>query len=222
VDCLGARDLSTTVRTLVFKSGQSFSVVDKSVALQEEKKGLLVKALLDHTPYEAGLMFELDKHYKNSATVAAAVHRIWNQVKNNPEKYAVSNDLIDAVATKMKNNRKSMIGGDRKTLRELRDEKLNMPIDKLAIDNRAKAAVALGLRLDEILFSKKNRDKISIGELAKVYGITFDKGQIVEGKATDHVSLMAKISKDMTPSEAIDVILKMREYNQAVSEQAKK
>jgi hypothetical protein len=209
----GARDLLTTVHC---------PVVGISVALKEEKKALLVKALIDHTPYEAGLMFELDKQYKNSATVTAAVHRIWNQVKNNPDKYLVSNDLIEAVETKLKNNRKSMIGGDRKTLRELKDEKLNMPIEKLAIDNRAKAATALGLRLDEILFSKKHRDKVSIGDLAKVYGITFDKGQIVEGKATDHVSLMAKVSKEMSPAEAIDVILKMREYNQAVSEQVKK
>lgn len=198
-----------------------------SLSLTPEKKALITKMLKDKTAYEVGLAFELDKHYKNAATMIATVSKIYNQVKNNPEKYAMDPMIIKEVEAKVNSRRAVSVRGEegvaeRKTLRQITDEKKNMKIEDIALDNRAKAAALLSIRLDDYLNSKKHRSKIGLGELAKVYGITFDKGQIVEGKATDHVAMMAKIDGDMTPGEAIDVVMKMREYNNAVAEQASK
>src|SRR3990167_5942741 len=95
-----------------------------------------------------------------------------------------------------------------------------IPIFCLAFLEARSSSIRNKRRIDDALASKKARQKIGIGELAKVYGITFDKRQLIEGKATEHVALMAKISEDMTPASAIETVLKMREYNAAIQEEA--
>jgi hypothetical protein len=192
--------------------------------LTPEQKAGMVKMLLDKSAYDVGLEYGLDKYYKNSATVIATVSKIYNQVKNNPETYAMSTDLLSAVEEKVRGRTsRKMTEVVRRSLREQADEKKFMKIEDIALDNRAKAAAILSIKLDDLLYSKKDRKKVSVGELAKVYGITFDKGQLIEGKATDHVSLMAKINtEDMSPQDAIDAVMKMREYNQSVMEKSDK
>lgn len=188
--------------------------------LTPEKKALLFKQLATKSSYEAGLEFGLDKHYKNAATVGAVVIRIYNEVKNDPERFAVSNDTVDLVISAVQARTGLVQKGEARTsLREKLDEQKGKSIEELTLDNRAKSWMLLSLRLDDALSSKKKREKISLGEIAKVAGITFDKGQLIEGKATDHVALMAKVSEDMSPTDAIETVLKMREYNQAIQQE---
>jgi hypothetical protein len=188
--------------------------------LDDTKKALLFKQLATKTAYEAGIEFGLDKHYKNASTVSAAVIRVYNQVKNNPDKYLVSPDTVELVSTAVSARGASMRAGQaRTTLREKLDDAKSMSFEELTMSNRAKAAMLLSMRLDDALSSKKKREKVSLGEAAKVAGIMFDKGQLLEGKATDHVSLMGKIETDsLTPEGAIDMIIKMREYNNAMQD----
>jgi len=189
------------------------------MTLNEEKKGLLFKQLATKTSYEAGLEFGLDKYYKNAQTVSATVVRIYNEVKNNPDKFAVSPDTVELVVNAVTARTALVRKGESKTsLREKIDEEKGKTIDELALSNRAKAWMLLSLRLDDALSSKKKREKISLGEIAKVAGITFDKGQLVEGKATDHVSLLGKVDTELNPEQAINLVLKMREYNNSVQE----
>jgi hypothetical protein len=191
------------------------------MTLTPEKKAAIATMLLKKSAYDVGIEFELDKYYKNSATMISTVSKIYNQVKNDPEKFAVSSDLMVQVELAVKARTYKIEGqGERRTLRQIADEKKNKPIAEIALDNRSKASALLNIKLDDLLYNKKARAKVSIGEMAKVYGITFDKGQIVEGKATDHVAMMAKVEGNMSPSEAIDIVLKMREYNQSITEEA--
>jgi hypothetical protein len=175
------------------------------MTLTPEKKAAIATMLLKKSAYDVGIEFELDKYYKNSATMISTVSR----------------DLMVQVELAVKARTYKIEGqGERVTLRQLADEKKNKPIAEIALDNRSKASALLNIKLDDLLYNKKARAKVSIGEMAKVYGITFDKGQIVEGKATDHVAMMAKVEGNMSPSEAIDIVLKMREYNQSITEEA--
>lgn len=187
--------------------------------LSDEKKALLFKTLATKSSYDAGVEFELDKHYKNARTVGAAVIRIYNEVKNNPEKFAVSDDTVSLVTDAVtKRNALTVKGEARTTLREKIDESKNKSIEELTLENRSKSWMLLSLRLDDALSSKKKREKISLGEIAKVAGITFDKGQLIEGKATDHVALMAKIDGELNPQEALDMVIRMKEYNASIKE----
>ena len=187
--------------------------------LTPEKKALMFKQLATKSSFETGIEFGLDKYYKNAATVGAVVIRIYNEVKNNPEKFLISNDTVDLVTAAVK-SRNALIqkGESRTTLREKMDEAKSRTFEELALDNRAKAAQLLSLRLDDGLSSRKKREKISLGEAAKVYGITFDKGQLLEGKATDHVALMGKVEGDINPEQAMKLIQQMKDYNTALQE----
>lgn len=187
--------------------------------LNEEKKGLLFKQLATKTAYEAGLEFGLDKHYKNAQTVSSTVIRIYNEVKNNPDKFAVSLDTVELVVSAV-NARTALVrkGEGKTSLREKIDEAQSKSFEELALSNRGKAAMLLSMRIDDALSSKRKRENVSLGEAAKVYGITFDKGQLIEGKATDHVSLMGKVDSNLNPEQAMDLILKMREYNTAIQD----
>ena len=191
------------------------------MTLDVNKKAAIFKAMAEKSAYDVGIDFGLDKHYKNAQTVSAAVIRIFHEVKHNPEKFSLSTDAINIVADAVANRSIAVRGGqNRITLRQQMDLQKNRPLEDIVKDNSQKSAVLLSLRIDDALASKKARQKISIGELAKVYGITFDKRQLVEGKATDHVALMAKVSEEMTPDMAIDTVLKMREYNQSMQEES--
>lgn len=192
--------------------------------LNDVNKAQLFKELAKKSSYEAGLVFGLDKHYKNAQTVGSTVIRIFNEVKNNPEKFNISPDtcelVISAVEARSALTRK---GEARTTLREKLDETKGKTFEELALDNRAKAAQLMSLRLDDVLSTKKKRQLVSLGEAAKVFGIHFDKGQLIEGKATEHVSMMSKLdTASMTPGQAMDMVLKMREYNQVISQEATK
>lgn len=48
-------------------------------------------------------------------------------------------------------------------------------------------------------------------QLGTMFGILFDKSQIIQGQATEHVALLSKIDKDIKPEQALDMVLKMRE-----------
>lgn len=184
-----------------------------------DKKALLFKQLATKSSYEAGLEFELDKHYKNAQTVAATVIKIYNEVKNDPEKFLISQDTVDLVVSAVQaRSALTRKGEARTTLREKIDEAKGKTFEELVLDNRAKASQLLSLRIDDALSSKKKREKVSLGEAAKVMGILFDKGQLLEGKATEHVSVLGKVDTNLNPAEAMDLIIKMREYNQALQE----
>lgn len=183
----------------------------------------MFKMLATKSSYETGLAFELDKHYKNAQTVGSTVIRIFNEVKNNPDKFLISADTVELV-TKAVEARSALTrkGEARTTLREKLDETKNKTFEELVLDNSAKAWQLLALRLDDGLSSRKKREKISLGEAAKVAGIMFDKKQLTEGKATEHVSLMSKVDTTLNPEQAMDLVLKMREYNSAMQEKKDK
>ena len=43
--------------------------------------------------------------------------------------------------------------------------------------------------------------------------MSFDKSQIVRGQATEHIAMKAKITKDLSPTERLELVMKYREKN---------
>jgi hypothetical protein len=176
-----------------------------------EKKGAVFKALANKPLLDVGFEFGVDKHFSDRMAIRQAVHRIYKEVLVEPGKYGVSDEVVDFVKSSMA-TRKAIT-----TRKETENELVGLDgIDKgdikgLVTKGRDKAAVLLHKKMDMISKSKKRLDKESIVNLAKVLGILFDKSQIVQGEATEHIAVLAKVDDKLTPQEQMDMLVKLRE-----------
>lgn len=187
--------------------------------LTDEKKGIMFRMLAEKPLYETGVSFGLDKHYTSVQTVKAKMQRIYQEVKKDPERYFVSQDLCDTVSSIVSNRNPQGKGlntrGAVPTLREKTEVKAaeENDITGLVLTGRAKAFKLLHAKLDRVGRNKKALDEVQLGTLATVAGILFDKGQIMQGQATENVAVMAKIDNNLSPEDALSLVLKMREVN---------
>lgn len=187
--------------------------------LTDDKKSRIFLACAESNFTDVGFQFELDKYYKSVESMKDAVRRAYNAVKNDPVKFGIDYERANEVAIKVEERKTAGLtpfGGkelapDMK-LRE-RQEILNpQDIKGLTLGSRNKVFKILHEKLNRIEKSKKAIDDIGLGELAKVAGILFDKGQIIQGQSTENIAVLSKnINKDMKPEEALDMVLGMRE-----------
>jgi len=179
--------------------------------LSVEKKHAIFKALATKPLLEVGMDFDFDKHYANKANIRQGVNRVYKEVLVEPEKFGITEEVVDLVKEGMA-SRKSMTT-KAPIAPELDDMKSvdSSDIKGLIQGGRNKAAVLLHKKLDSISSSKKKLDEVNINHLATVLGILFDKGQIVQGEATENIAVLAKVSDSMTPEEQMEALLKMRE-----------
>lgn len=191
----------------------------KKVKNPEDNYGLVFKMLAEKTLYETGLEFQFDKKYKDSRAVKNAVYKIYQKVLVDPQKYAVLPETVDKV--KLVISERAIVK-PQTTLREKMDENTNLDFKDLVLSGRKKAYSLLNLKMDSLLSKRKNLDEVSITALAQTFGILFDKGQIIQGEATENVALIAKIDTNMSPEDALASVLKIREINQADKDRKKK
>ena len=64
------------------------------------------------------------------------------------------------------------------------------------------------LQLDE---NPEQLEKVNLATLATTFGILFDKIQLMNGLATENISIHAKIDVNMSSDKALDELNKMRE-----------
>lgn len=187
--------------------------------ITDEKKGVMFRMLAEKPLYEVGVKFGLDKHYANAASVKNKMYRIYQEVRKDPDKYFVSPDLCATVVT-IVSNRGKEIAPNNGSVREQTEqaEADANDVSSLVLTGRIKAFKLLHKKLDQAGKSRKGLDSISLAQLATVSAILFDKGQIVQGQATENVAVLAKIDTNMSPEQAMETILKMREINQASKE----
>lgn len=185
---------------------------------EDAKKGLLFKMLGSKTLYETGVEFGLDKHYKDARAVNNAVYKIYQEVQKNPERYLVTPEVVEMVVANVSNRN---LGKREGVLREKQEVLDKQDIKELTVSGRKKALDLLHMKMDRIAGSKKKLDEVPITSLAQVFGIIFDKAQIIQGMATENVAVLAKIDKDLKPEDAIALVLKMREINNIEKEKAK-
>ena len=195
--------------------------------LTDEKKGIIFRMLAEKPLYETGVAFGFDKKYATAVAVKNKVHRIYQEVQKDPNRYMVSPDLCETVVG-IVTNRNPKNGGGREiagmTHREVKEAKAadEQDITKLVLAGRAKAWTILHKKLDRVGRNKKALDELSLGTIGTIAGIMFDKGQIVQGQATENIAVMAKIDSNLTPEEAMKAVLNMREVNIIAKEKDKK
>lgn len=181
--------------------------------LSDEKKGLIFKKLASSTLYDVGVDFGLDKHYANPTAVRNKVYAIYRDVANNHEKYSIPLEIVDLV-TDAVSNRKVAVKTESKIV-EKHEALVATDIKSLTISGRDVAGKLIAKKLDYLEAHPKALQQESLVNLGKIFGILFDKAQIIQGQATEHIAVMSKIDSSLTPAEALDAVLRSRESTQA-------
>lgn len=182
-----------------------------STTLTPEKKGLLFKALATKPLYEVGVDFGLDKHYKTVGGLRSFVYKVYNEVRSNPEAYGVHPETVTTISTIVSSRTATRKGES--VLKEKEDGKDFGSFKDLVLIGRKKAYELLNAKMERIGSSKKKLDEVSVSSLAQVFGIVFDKAQMIQGEATENIAMIARISDKISPDEAIQAILRTREAN---------
>lgn len=151
--------------------------------------------------------FGIDKYHKSSNAIRAQVNKVYREVKETPEKYAISPEVLKMVEDGMA----SRTMGRPKALEAIQVEKVSEK--ELVVGAGRKAWLLLNRKLDVLAKDKKAFNEESLMNIAKMAGITFDKSQIVKGEATEHISLKAQIDQNITPEQALEQLLRFREAN---------
>ena len=173
----------------------------------------MFKALASKSYAQVAVDFGIDIHYKDQSGYRNAVYRIARDVLANPEKHGVSDDIVKMVKVAMEDRKANP------THTQIKEQDDSAILDftdtqAVTIGGRNKAAQLLHKKMDMINKSPKLLQKENLVSLAKVFGIFFDKSQILQGQATENIAIKAKISKDMTPEESLEQLLRMRERRQ--------
>jgi hypothetical protein len=182
-----------------------------ALQLNDIKKAAVFKQLATKSFYETGLEFGFDKHYDSKLNITNAAYRVYQQLRKSPSEYGISQEVVDmvekAVEDRKVQGKKSPIQFDPNL------KKINVDdIKSVVLTGRAKAARLLDEKMNMLAASKKKLDKENIVSLAKVFGIYFDKSQIIQGEATEHIAVLSKnINDDMSAEDAMSALLKFRE-----------
>jgi len=176
-----------------------------------EKKGSFFRALATQSILDAAVDFGFDKYFADKKSTRNAAYRVYLEVKSNPGKFGVSDELVKIVSDSFE-TRKVKRGKA-----ELVAERPNLsPVDAkdvkgLLIAGRDKAAQLIHSKMDYLSAHPKKLQEENIVSLAKVFGIFFDKAQIIQGEATEHIAVLSKLDDNIKPEDAMMALLKMRE-----------
>lgn len=93
---------------------------------------------------------------------------------------------------------------------EIRAMKTEEMVD-LAKGTRDLTLNILGQKLQSILSDEEQMKKVNLATLATVFGIMYDKTQLMQGLSTHNIAVNAKIDVNMNSDQAIEELNKMRE-----------
>ena len=130
-----------------------------------------------------------------------------------PEKFIVHPDTVELV---VKAVQERGIGGaatksNKPTVAEQNED--NRSVEELLTSNRDLANKLVHKKLVALDSSKKALRNESVVSLGKIFGILFDKSQIIRGQATEQILHLSKININMSPDDALSAILRMREQD---------
>jgi len=62
------------------------------------------------------------------------------------------------------------------------------------------------------MISNAELKKMSLKDFGTLFGILFDKGQIIQGQATEHIAHLSKVEDGLSPQELMETVIKQREH----------
>jgi len=101
-------------------------------------------------------------------------------------------------------------GAVKKTGQEVREMKTHEMVT-LAKDTRNVSLEVLNMKLMELRNNPEALSKINLATLATTFGIMYDKGQLMDGMATQNIAIHAKVDISMSAEQAMNELDKMRQ-----------
>jgi len=151
--------------------------------------------------------FGFDKRHDTMIQARSAVYGIYKQLKNKPDMFGLSPMVVEATRQSVEHRK---TGAEMITAQLDEGEKINFIKDELG-GIRDKTAKIISMKLDRAMKFKREREKISLKELAGVLATVIDKSRLLGGQSTENVLHYAKVAKDISPDEALGIVLKARE-----------
>lgn len=167
--------------------------------------------------YEVGIHFGLDKYYKSEGGLKNKVYKVYREIcavdddEELKRVYGLGRENVNLVHDIVSNRSANQV---QETLREklAKDEKTD--IRDMLLKGRKSALALAQKKMERIGDSMKQLDKTRLTELTTAFGILFDKAQLIDGNATEHVAVLANMEdKKIDPETAIDAVVKIRERN---------
>lgn len=180
--------------------------------LTKERKIKIFNDVATNTYVETGYLNGLDTKYASDRSMANAIGRIVRDIIKHPEKYGVSEDKKNTVEQIIKNRMVASPGKRSTPVESKKAERLmEKSVDELIEDGSKKAYVLLNMKMDTLIKDQKKRDKTSLSQITGNFDTLFDIRQIVSGKATEHIAFKGEIDTNMSPDEALNAVMKIRE-----------
>lgn len=176
-------------------------------ALLRAEAGKIFLQMEDKGNIEVAYLFGLDRYFSTESSMRSAVTRAYNLVLENPIGFNVPTEkaaYIQGIVTSRQIMRKP------ETLREAKEIE-EMDISKVVLTTRNLTAKLIQTKLEYLDEHPRALQEESLANLVKVFSGLFDKGQIIQGAATEHIAVMSKIDDRMSPEEAMKAIMQMRE-----------
>jgi hypothetical protein len=105
---------------------------------------------------------------------------------------------------------KALVKEEKHEVRKINTEQMV----EMSKDTRNLAIQTLNKKLIELYDNPETLEKTNLATLATVFGILFDKTQLMAGLATENIAIQAKIDVNMKSDDAIKELNKMREQYQ--------
>lgn len=185
-------------------------------------KAGLIRLLKEKSMFGAACEIGIDKYFDKKTDVNNFMYKFFLEVKADPSIAGLHPDTMMEVDEAM---RKRGIGNREVIDYDNATEKLSnikeAEIKDIVIMGRNKASILIDKKMNYLMKNKKALEKESLVNLAKVFGIYFDKSQIVQGQATENIAVMAKVDDNLTPEQAMEALLRSREKIMADKEDLK-
>ena len=176
-------------------------------ALIRKEAGRMFRELETKGSIEVAYLFGLDRYFSSESSMRSAIARAYNLVLDNPMEYDITTEkaaYIQGIVTSRQIMKKP------ETIREAKEIEA-MDISKVVLTTRNLTAKLIQDKLEYLDEHPRALQEESLANLVKVFTSLFDKGQIIQGAATEHIAVLSNIDSRMNPEDAMKAIMQMRE-----------
>lgn len=186
-----------------------------------EQKGIIATDILNRQLTEALINTGMADRHTRLDSARRAFIKICGDVVRDPSKHGIDNRTAVLIANKINleiaPDYHLDVAKMNLQLNGIKEEKViaakekQDDISNTVLNVRDMTWSILDKKLSRLMMNDAAIDKLNLGTLGFFAGIMFDKGRLVQGKATQHIALQAKIAKDLTAEQALELALKQQE-----------
>ena len=182
---------------------------------KEEQKKMFLD-LVNNSYINVIKKYDLLKRYQDARSASGALISLKMRIMQNPENWGITKEEADLVQKSVQARRKDRpLGSTEPSTAEqetvVYKELEQMEVKELVGRGTRQSWILFNRKLDSLLKSKNAIRKTPLNVIAMAAGVVFDKNQISKGEATEHILMKSKISKEMSPEEKMNWLLKLRE-----------